>query len=51
MMQNIIFILKKIESVGTKQFNDSKAFIEYSDNMVDIYKNMEDYHPNKKKQP
>ena len=32
-------------------FNDSKAFIEYSNTMVDIFKNMiiEDYSPNKKR--
>ena len=47
MKRNIIFVLKKREDVGTKRFNDSKAFIEFSDNMVDIYKNMEDYNPNK----
>ena len=29
-----------------KHFNDSKAFIEYSSNMVDIYKNIEYYNPN-----
>ena len=27
---------------------NSKAFIEYSNNMKDIYKNIEDYNPNKK---
>ena len=37
------FLIKKREDVGTKQFNDSKAFIEYSNNMNDIYKNIEDY--------
>ena len=28
--------------------NDSKAFIEYSNDMDDIYKNIEEYNPNKK---
>ena len=28
--------------------NDSKAFIEYSNGMDDIYKNIEEYNPNKK---
>ena len=41
------FLIKKPEDVGTKHFNDSKAFTEYSNNMNDIYKNIEDYHPNK----
>ena len=29
--------------------NDSKAFIEYSNYMDDIYKNIEEYNPNKKR--
>ena len=32
-----------------KVLNDSKAFIEYSNNMDDIYKNIEEYNPNKKR--
>ena len=32
-----------------KHFHDSKAFIEYSNNMDDIYKNIEEYNPNKKR--
>ena len=28
----------KRDSTGLKHFNDFKAFIEYSNNMVDIYK-------------
>ena len=40
------FLIKKRENVGTNHFNDSKAFIEYSRNMVDIYKNIEYYNPN-----
>ena len=31
-----------------KYFNDSKAFIEYSNDMDDIYKDIEEYNPNKK---
>ena len=42
-------MIKKREDVGTKHFNDSKAFIEYSNNMDDIYKNIEEYNPNKKR--
>ena len=30
-------LINKIECTGLKDFNDSKAFIEYLDNMVDIY--------------
>ena len=29
-------------------FNDSKAFIEYSNDIDDIYKNIEEYNPTKK---
>ena len=32
-----------------KHFNDSKAFIEYSNDMDNIYKNIEEYNPNKKR--
>ena len=32
-----------------KYLNDSKAFIEYSNDMDDIYKNIEQYNPNKKR--
>ena len=31
-----------------KHFNDSKAFTEYSNNMDNIYKNIEEYNLNKK---
>ena len=41
------FLIKNREDVGTTHFNDLKAFIEYPNNMVDIYKNIEDYNPNK----
>ena len=37
------FLIKKRENVRPKHFHDSKAFIEYSNNIVDIYKNIEDY--------
>ena len=31
-----------------KHFNDSEAFVEYSNDMDDIYTNIEEYNPNKK---
>ena len=31
-----------------KYFNDSEAFVEYSNDMDDIYTNIEEYNPNKK---
>ena len=42
------FVIKKCEDVGTKHFNDSKAFIEYSNDLNDIYKNIEEYSINKR---
>ena len=41
------FSIKKRKSIGLKHFNDSKAFIEYSNDMHDVYKNINDYNPNK----
>ena len=43
------FSINKRESTWFKHLNDSKAFIEYSNDMVYIYKNVEDYNPNKKR--
>ena len=42
-------LINKRESAGLKYFNDSKAFIDYSNDMDDIYKNIEEYNPNKKR--
>ena len=36
------------ENTGLKYFNDSKAFIEYSNDMDDIHKNIKEYNPKKK---
>ena len=43
------FLINKREITGLKNFNDSKAFIEYSNDTDDIYKNVEEYNPNKKR--
>ena len=37
------YLNKKTESTGLKDFDDPKAFIEYSNDMEDIYKNIEEY--------
>ena len=37
------FLIKKRESIGLKHFNDPKAFIEYSNDMQDVYKNINYY--------
>ena len=42
------YLINKLEDVGTKHFNDSKAFIEYFNNMDNIYKNISEHNPNKK---
>ena len=41
-------LINKRESTGLKYLNDSKIFIDYSDDMDDIYKNIEENNPNKK---
>ena len=41
-------LINKTENTGLKYFNDSKAFIECSNDSHDIYKNIEEYNPNKK---
>ena len=43
------FLVNKRESTGLKYFVDSRAFIEYQNDMDDIYKNIEGYNPNKKR--
>ena len=45
MKQNISFL----ESTGIKNSNNSKAFIEYSNDIDDIYKHIEEYSPKKKR--
>ena len=35
-------LINKKQSTGLKYLNDSKAFIEYSNDVDDIYKNIED---------
>ena len=36
-------LIDKRESVGLKHFNDPKAFIKYSNDMQDVYKNINEY--------
>ena len=43
------YLINKREKVGLNHFNDHKAFIEYSNDMQDVYKNIEDYNPIKKR--
>ena len=37
------YLINKREKVGLNHFNDPKAFMEYSNDMQDIYQNIEDY--------
>ena len=43
------FLTKILEEVGTNHFKNPKAFIEYSNNLDDIYKNIEEHNLNKKR--
>ena len=42
------FLINKQKITGLKNLNDFKVFIEYSNDMEDIYKNIEEYNSNKK---
>ena len=41
------YLINKRESTRLKYFNDPKAFIEYSNDMQDVYKNIDDYNTDK----
>ena len=41
------YLINKREGVGINHFNDPKAFTEYSNDMHDVYKNIDDYNPDK----
>ena len=41
-------LINKCGDAGIKYFHDSDPFIDNSSNMDDIYKNIEEYSPNKK---
>ena len=43
------YLINKPEKVGLDHFHEPKAFIDYSNGMQDVYKNIEDYNPNKKR--
>ena len=43
------FLIKKREDVGIKYCNDPNAFIECSNRMDDIYQNINDYNPSRKR--
>ena len=39
------YLINKREKVGINHFNDPKTFVEYSNDMQDVYKNIKDYNP------
>ena len=49
MKKNYQYLINKRGKVGLNHFNDPKAFMEYSNDMKDVYENTEDYIPIKKR--
>ena len=43
------FLIKKLENARTKQLKNSKAFIEYSNTMNEVFENIDDCNPSKKR--
>ena len=41
------YLINKRKSVGINDLNDPNAFIEYSNDMHDVYKNIDNYNPDK----
>ena len=41
------YLINKREKVGLDHYDDLKAFMEYSNDMQAVYKNIEDYNPTK----
>ena len=41
------YLINKREGIGINHFNDPKAFIEYSNDVRDVYKNINYYNPYK----
>ena len=43
------FLIKKLEDAGIKYCNDPNAFTECSSRMDDVYQNIDDYNPSRKR--
>ena len=43
------YLINKREQAGIKRFNDSTAFIEYSNDMYDVFTNINDYNKQRKR--
>ena len=44
------YLINKREKVGLDYLNDPKAFIEYANDMPNVYEDIENYNPNKKRE-
>ena len=42
-------MIERRENAGIKTYNDPSAFIEYSNTMDDVYSNIDDYKPKRKR--
>ena len=42
------YLINKCEKVGLNRYDDPNAFMEYLNDMQDVYKNIEEYNPGKK---
>ena len=43
------YLIKKCEDAGIKHLNNPNAFVECSNTMDDVYENINDYNPNRKR--
>ena len=43
------YLINILEKVGLEHFNDPKAFIKYSNDIQDVYKNIDEYNIDKKR--
>ena len=43
------YLIKNRKNAGIKHVNDGNAFIEYSNTMDDVCKNIDDYNPNRRR--
>ena len=43
------YLIKNCENAGIKHLNDSKPFIESTNTMDDVYENINDYNPNRRR--
>ena len=49
MLSKYRYLINKRGKVGLNHYDNPKAFIEYSNDMQDVYKNIEEYNPGKKR--